>query len=236
MANKIWRNFIDRPRLNSYLSSPAEVGYNQYGPTFAIAGTMTALNKVVLVHNICVEIISKHKKGYRFLDWFAFRPSNYIMGNFSKLDLNMTARFTISPTQAFEYNLIFADNGRYSEMKPLLNAVKDAWEEAIIIASKGEKTVNYKNLYSEFRQLRLTSEAIERLKTLTAWEPGEYHIKVRTTTESPKQIFNVEKDFILTEIDAKNLADNAAAIVADICQQPNVTYICATPALINKNN
>ncbi len=236
MANKLWRNFINKPRLSSYISSPAEVGYNQYGPTFAVAGTMTALNAVVLVHNICAEINSKHKKGYRFLDWFAFRPPHYIMGNFSKMDLTMTSRFTISPLQAYEYNLIFADNGRYSEMKPLLSAVKDAWEEAIATVSKGDKVVNYESLFSEFSKLKLTIEATERLKTLTAWEPGEYQLKVRTTTESPKQIFDVEKNFILSEEDAKHLADNAAAIIADICQQPNVTYICATPALTVKNN
>lgn len=229
--NTIWRNFINKPRLSNYISSPAEINFNKYGATLSFAGTITAHSTVALVHNICTEITLKGQKIHRYMDWFAFRPPHYIMGNFSGLELTMTSKFTISQEQAFEYNLLFVDTNSYSQMKPIVQAVKDAWEEAIVVASKNEQKINFESLFEEFKKLKLVNEAVERLKKECPWKSGEYTAKMRITTASPKQIFDMKKVFTLSDEDVAILRDNSPAIIADLCQQPKIAYASVTPTL-----
>ncbi|MCB9771671.1 MAG: hypothetical protein H6754_03900 [Candidatus Omnitrophica bacterium] len=234
MAINVWRDFISKPRLSNHISPIAEIGYSHYGPTFAIAGTITALNAVVLVYNICVEITDQSGKVSHFMDWFAFRPAHYRMGNFSAMDLTMCSKFTIAPDKSHEHNTLFIDNGRFSEMKPLLKAIKDSWEESVIIASKEGKTAKLGTLFLEFRKLKLVVDAEARLKNMNYWAPGHYRAKIRVTTQNPKQFFDFERLFRIEKEDAKTLENNATSIVANICQQPQVLYSCATPSLTTK--
>lgn len=234
MKDQLWRNFINKPQLNHYISSPAEVNFSQYGPTFAVSGTMTAAKGAILVQNICAEVSYNGEKAYRYMDWFAFRPLHYAMGNFSSLDLTMTSKFTISPDQAHAYNIIFLDNSTYSLIKPVFQAVKNAWADAVLAASQNEKQVDHKVLFKEFTKLKLVTDAAGRLKQENPWRAGNYSARIRVTTESPKQIFDVKKFFVLTAEEAGRLSQNAAAIVADICRQPAAPYACATPELKTK--
>lgn len=227
----IWRKYISKPRLGNYVSADSEVCYSHYGPTFAIAGTLTALNTVLLIHNICVEILNTDNKAYHFMDWFAFRPVQNTMGNFSELDLTMASKFTITPEQAFAYNILFIDNGRFTEMKPVLKTIKDSWDEAVFISSQKNNDVNLKLLFNEFKRLNSVMEAESRLRSGGYWEPGQYRVKVHVTTDNPKQIFDADKSFVLTENDTEILAGNAEAIIANLCQQSPGNYHCATPRL-----
>lgn len=233
MAINVWRNFIIKPRLNNSISPIAEVGYSHYGPTFAIAGTLTALNAVILIYNICVEITNIDKKSSHFMDWFAFRSIQHTMGNFSELDLTMTSKFTITPEKAHKYNILFIDNGRFSEMKPLLKAIKSTWAEYLVAAAKDNKPIHPGKLFSEFQQLKLIADAATRLETITYWEPGHYQAKIRITAENPKQLFDITQSFFLTPADAQTLTNNTSKIIANICQQPQTFYACATPNLAN---
>lgn len=231
MTVNVWRNFIIKPRLDSFIAPIAEVGYSHYGPTFAIAGTLTARNTVALIYNICTEITNANKKSAHFMDWFAFRSAQHTMGNFSELELTMTSKFTITPKKIHKYNILFIDNGRFSEMKPLLQAIKTAWAEYLVTAAKDNQPIHPGKLFSEFQQLRLVADATARLKTITYWEPGHYQAKIRITAENPKQLFDITKYFFLTPEDTETLLNNTPKIIANICQQPQTLYACATPHL-----
>ncbi len=236
MAVDVWRNFISKPRLNTFVSDVAEVGYSHYGPTFAVSGTLTAENKFVLVYNICTEITNTNKKTAHFLDWFAFRPTHHVMGNFSELNLSMASKFTIVSGKPLEYNVLFIDNVRFAEMKPLLSAVKDTWEKFLPMAenNKEEPEERSKAAFAEFLKLEIVTEATERLKSLTYWEPASYLVKIRVTTKNPKQVFDTEKSFLLDEPSAQLLSNNATKIIANICQQSQAQYACATPSFVVK--
>ncbi len=234
MTINIWRNFINKPRLKNDVSLVAEVSYSHYGPTFAIAGTLSAPNTVILVHNICIEITNTANQSLHFMDWFAFRPDQYQMGNLSEVNLTMTSKFTIASKKKHNYNVLFIDNNCFSQMKTLLQATKDAWKESKIISAKNNRIINSETLFREFKNLKLTTDAIKRLKTITYWDPGSYLVKIRVTTQNPKQIFDTQKSFILTPAEAKILSTNAENIIANICEQPHRAYFCATPSLITK--
>ncbi len=234
MAVNIWRNFINKPRLSNDIFPTVEIGYSHYGPTFAIAGTLDAINSIVLINNICVEITNKNKKTSYFMDWFAFRPTQHVMGNFSEINLTMTSKFTITPNKAYNYNLLFIDNGRFSQMKALLQAIKGAWAEYLVTIAKEKRFIRPETLFPDFIKLPVVLDAAERLKTITCWEQGCYLIKIRITTKNPKQIFSFEKYFTLTPSDEQTLANNALNIIANICQQPHNPYNCATVLLSAK--
>lgn len=231
MTVNVWRNFIIRPQLNNSIAPIVEVGYSHYGPTFSIAGTLTARNAVILIHNICTEITNIDNKSTHFMDWFAFRPTQYVMGNFSKIELTTASKFTIPPNKAHPYNILFIDNGRFSEMKPLLQVIKNAWAEYFIATTKGNQPVSLKALFAEFQQLKLIADASARLKAITDWKSGHYRIKIRVTTENPKQFFDTTKHFFLNPADTEKLINNVPEILANICQQPQTLYACATPHL-----
>ncbi len=234
MAVNVWRNFISKPRLNNYVSTIGEVGYCHYGSTFAIAGTLHALNTIVLIDYICVEILTPQNKSAHFMDWFAFRPTQHIMGNFSEIDLTMTSKFTITPENKFDYNILFIDNNHFSQMKTLLEAVKNAWAEYLVVAGKEKRFVDSRTLFPEFNKLELIANATKRLKSLAYWQQGQYSIKIRLVTKNPKQTFTIKKYFFLTQPEAQMLEDNAEKIIANICQQPQEPYSCATPSLLDK--
>lgn len=229
--NKIWRNLINKPKLSIHVSSPGEVGYTHYGPTFAVAGTLFAVGSVVLIQNMCVEIKGLSEKSYSYMEWFAFRPTTNKMGEFSELQLTMTSKFTISPQNSFDFNIIFADTNRYSEMKPLSKAVKDTWEEALLSASQSGQAVNHNELFQEFLKLKVIADAVERLKSINIWKPGAYSLKTRIITESPKQVFDTQNNFTITETDAQKLAGNASLIIASLCQANKAPYFYSIPEL-----
>ncbi len=231
MALNIWRDFINKPRLVNKVSSSAEIGYNHYGPTFAVRGQLSTINSVVLIDNVCVEIISKNKKLFYYMDWFAFQPSKHAQKNFSEIGLTMTSKFTITPQMDYEYNILFIDNGRFSQMKALFEVLKNAWEKYLAKTLKDNKTAEAPTIFSEFNKMDLVQEATKRLETIPAWEQGEYLAKIHVTTKNPKQIFDVEKSFSLSADDQQLLAGNTADIIATVCQLPHKDYRCATTIL-----
>jgi len=235
MVANVWRNFISKPKLTTYIHNVAEVGYSHYGPTLSVSGVLSSLNSVILVHNICAEVTFKNTTTAHFMDWFAFRPANYMMGNFSGMDLTMASKFTVAPDHPHEQNTLFIDSNRFSEMKPILTDIKDTWEEAVIAAARKEQTIAPTALFAEFKELKVITDAAERLKLMTYWEAGEYDVKVRVTTEGPKQFFDTKKTFVLTEDDVQILLNNIPAIIGNICQQPQVAYACTLPSLVTKN-
>lgn len=231
MTLNIWREFINKPRLVNKVFSPAEIGYNHYGPTFAVRGQLSAINSIVLIDNICVEIIAKNKNLFYYMDWFAFQPSIPAQKNFSEINLTMTSKFTITPQMDYEYNILFIDNGRFSQMKALLEVLKSTWEQYLAQALKENKTVEPLMIFPKFQKMEIVCEATKRLKTIPAWEQGDYLAQIHVTTKNPKQVFNIEKSFSLTADDQKLLADNTADIIATVCQLPHKDYRCAATTL-----
>ncbi len=230
MIANVWRNFINRPRLNNNVSSLTEISYSHYGPSFAISGTLTALNTIILVDNISVEVIHMDKKVSHSMDWFAFRPKPHVMGRFSEIDMTMVSKFTITPEKVFDYNILFIDNTRFSQMKTLLQAIKDAWAEYLTMKTRENRSLRPETLFPEFKKLTLVADATERLKSLAYWTAGRYLVKFRLTTRNPKQSFNILRSFILTKFDEETLATNTSKIIESICQQPRTPYACATPS------
>ncbi len=234
MTVNIWRNFISKPRLNNNVSGLTEVGYNHYGPTFAIGGTLSALNAIILIDNISIEVVDLNKKTSHFMDWFAFRPKQHVMGNFSEINLTMASKFTITPKNPYDYNIFFIDNNHFSKIKTLLQAIKDAWAEYLVICAKEKRSLGQETIFADFKKLKLVIDATERLKSFVYWGAGKYLIKLRLTTRNPKQFFNIERSFILTKFDEETLTANTSKIIENICQQPHAPYACATPFFITK--
>lgn len=234
MAVNVWRNFISKPRLNNNVSGLTEVGYSHYGPTFAISGTLSALNAIVLVDNISVEVVNLDKKTSHFMDWFAFRPKQHVMGNFSEINLTMASKFTITPEKVYDYNILFVDNNHFSQIKTLLQAIKDAWAEYLTICVKEKRSIVPETIFADFKKLKLVIDAHERLKSFVYWNAGKYLIKLRLTTRNPKQFFNIERYLNLTKFDEETLTANTSKIIENICQQPHAPYACATPYFITK--
>lgn len=221
-----------RPRLHIDISPAAEVGYTQYGPTIGIAGTITAVGHAALVDNICVVLSKEKKEEPRFLDWFAFRPPHIVMGVSTEIDCRPPAKFTIAPDQAHPCNVLFSDNVRYSEMNPVIKAVKGEWEKAKTRAARvAGPDFNDQGLFAEFSKLKLVADAVGYFKKMSYWAEGNYNIRFKVTTENPKQIFDIPASFAMTSGDADQLSGNAAVIIADLCKQPHPGYHCATPSL-----
>lgn len=232
--NNVWRNFIIKPRLTNNISDLTEIGYTHYGPSFAISGTLSALNKIILVDNISIEVVNLDKKTSHFMDWFAFRPKQHVMGKFSEINLTMASKFTITPEKTYDYNILFVDNNHFSQIKTLLQAIKDAWAEYLIICAKEKRSVRPETIFPDFKKLQLVNDAHERLKSFVYWSAGKYLIKLRLTTRNPKQFFNTERSFILLKSDEEILTANTSKIIENICQQPHAPYCCITPLFLPK--
>ena len=222
-----WKRILARPHLNNAVFSPVEVGYTRYGPTVIFSGTMTASNKMLFVDEVSAIISKEKDKTKHVFNWFAFQPPEFNNQGLKEINFRTPSKFLIRPEHPHKYNIIFVDHAKYSEMKPLLKAVKGLWEEML----EGSSSADYEILYAELMQEKAIIEAVDRLKEISLWRTGQYSIEMIVKAKQPKHNFKIYKSFTLTQRDVETLTQNAKIVIADLCKQLTASYYFVSLAL-----
>ena len=214
---------FDKTHLNNYVSNSVEVGFNQYGPSLAIDGTISARDKVVFVHEMTIRLIRKKGHLQRHFDWLAFRPDRYKTEEYKTVDLKMASKFMVSPDNSYPYNIFFVDQDKYGEMKSILQEIKTEWNFAS--HAPRSNTQDKTSLFEEFIRKPDIAESINRLGAFSYWEEGEYCIEIIITTGQSYQLAETKKYFFLTEEHIQKLKTNTLPIIKDLCTQSEVPYV-----------
>jgi len=220
-----FKNFFQKPHLKNHLSETLEVGYTQFGPTLGIAGTLTAVDNVTFIHNILLVIQRLYDGSHYQFNWLAFRPHRFKLTFDWGIDFKAPSKFLLTPASPFTYNILFSDQNQYSRINPTLKLVKAEWETAQDKLALNAGPAQRTKLFEEFTRRQETLAAHGQLVHSCYWEEGSYALSAIFVDKDNKPILEAQRLFKLTHADVEQLKNNAGMIVADICGQPQITYL-----------
>jgi hypothetical protein len=221
------KNPFNKPALRNEISSQVAVGWNQYGSTLTLSGTLTTPQKVVFINDISIELLYKAEKTKYLFSWLAFLPHGGEKPGYQGVELKMASKFMVTHQEAYAYNILFSDQDRYARLGPIFSMVKNGWNEFITRHFKLGKTLDIPSLYQSYLKEGMIRAAISKIQELSYWRTGAYHMKLKISTSSYKQ--ETQKTFTLTDEDVQKLRDNILLIIADLCKQPGIVYQSAMP-------
>jgi hypothetical protein len=224
MLSTFFKNFFIKPQLKTHLSNTIDVGYNKHGQTLGIEGTLIAQQRVIFVEEIYLDILGEHHKAPHHFTWFAFRPVEFTVSGLAGPDYQMANKFMIPPQQGHKFNILFYDIEQFSEIKPLLQFIKEEWEDVKKKNAEAKSPMNTHDLFSAYLQKIKIVESIKRLQWLAYWEEGSYQMNLFISCKKPRQIFKKTISFVFTAKDATALQNNARTIIADLCHQSPIHY------------
>lgn len=215
-------NFQTGKHVRNHLAGMIEVGYGRYGPTLAVSGTLTAVNKMALIDEMTLTLTSRdpEQNEQRLFRWLAFRPHGLASEDQIEIDLKMPAKFTVPPKQAHPYNIIFNDLDRIAELKPLFEKIKLSWKRFREQHTFQSPLKNDTALFQDFSEDGQFQILMNRLFELCYWQEGLYDLIVNVHTENPKDTIEVKKSFELLTEDIGTFRLNAMALMPDLCNQP----------------
>ncbi|MFP4473227.1 MAG: hypothetical protein ACLFPX_05065 [Candidatus Omnitrophota bacterium] len=213
------KDFFQSRPLTNHLNDRIELCFSRYGPTLALAGTLTDLKKPLCINNISLSI----QQDQRQLDfnWLAFRPLTFSQKELLGGDSRSPSKFVVSPGSEHPYHILFSDNNAYAEMKDTLETLRTGWEFALTQA--GEEA-DPAEIFQDFRQQPSTQEYARILAGFCYWKSGDYELTVNVEARELEAPHRSQKIFRVNEDHTRELLGNLDELVADVCGRPNTDY------------
>ncbi|MEW5896011.1 MAG: hypothetical protein AB1650_09705 [Candidatus Omnitrophota bacterium] len=206
---------FSRKSLTNYISPEIEVGFSQFGPTLMIGGILSS-EKVYLIDHISTTVEIPSKAFKKDFDWFTLQPHTALENKFEIFQT--PSKFTLSPNSPYTYNILFADNQCYAEMKTVMLNVSSTWQFFL----EKSKDRPYVQIYTEFLEASMTQELNGMLRSLCYWKEASYNLRFCISAKGGES--TTEKTFELKEPDIVTLQNNCSDIIANICSQPSVSF------------
>jgi len=225
MVNPFGKLF-QKQAIRTHLSDTLEVGYNQFGPTLGVEGSIAALDKLVFVNNISILVTRLRDKATLPFSWLAMRPHRFKLGRDLGIDLKMPDKFLVTPAKPFAFNILFTDQNQYKVMNPSLKLIQQYWE-CFWSPTENPQEKSSPNPQKRFEDFIKNSDIgglHSKLQKLCYWDAGEYALNFFLIDRDAKPIQEIQKLFSLNAEDAKTLRENSATILADLCGQTDISY------------
>lgn len=229
-----YKLFFRRARVELHTSAIVEVGYGNFGPTLGLYGTLVSLHQNCFIENISVLLRRESDRAEHRFNWFVFRSNQFRFGPNSELTFELPSGFIVNPAQPHRYNIMFSDNQRFSEMQTFNQEIQRLWSEEVRQSSSPPNPPNHFELFRQFVSgARGTGPADfhSNISRLCYWEVGNYSMEVTIRTSSIRRQFVFNRTFSLTQNNVNGLRLNAVAILAQLCNQPNVIFNFAYPTI-----
>ena len=224
-----YRLLFRRPRVRLYPSNIIEVGYNDFGPTIGLYGTLVSLHQNCFIDSIALLIRREKDKAEHQFNWLIFRSNQFVFNPNSEFTFEQPSGFIVNTRDAHKYNILFSDDSHHSEMQPFIQQTERQWEEEVSRAAVLSQTPNYDELYENFLNTDGSMNFYTNIQRLCYWEVGSYSVEIKVNTSHPKGKFIFVERFSLTMENVELLRLNAVLLLAKICNQPNCTFRFAYP-------
>lgn len=230
-----YKKWVRRGNIHIHESGVLEVGYNSFGPTIALTGTLRCIDYDVFVNKISLSVKRKKDSAQYSFDWYGFgnRTVSFGKGAEENKELEVASAFLVSPTKTFDFNILFVDMGFVSEHRPLVAPFIQKWNDhyqkriseisLVQVRSADDlyRDITLKtNIYDEFFNTRDATEAFTILDRSFYWTQGEYELTFNVECSDPVKIFKKTWNFVLGEEDVKRLRLNAVIIMKALCGLP----------------
>lgn len=224
----IWNKFLKSAEINFYETGRIEVGFSDYCTSIGVNGTLRALNRDIYVKNMQVEIIRKRDSSKHLLEWGVFRDSKINLNNPEDIKIELPGGFLLSKEIPKKINVQFHDLKQQEEISPTYSTLQDSWNNFLdtnypvqqqLADSPEEYRIKKGQIYDNFRQTQIVTDAYSSVDRNFYLEPGEYELKLYVYTSKPDKKFVYKWDFSLEEQESQHVRLNVVRLTDHACNQ-----------------
>jgi hypothetical protein len=222
----LWKKYFRKGKLSIFKTGQIEIGYSNFGPAIALAGTLRAEFKPVFISEISLKLIRLKDTSTHKLEWTAFRSSQ-LRTSKEPISLDLPSSFNVSLEQPHRYNIFFSDRKVQNELTPFLNSTSEEWNKfitsKIVLTASPNTILTPRGLierkdFDEFtRSNNSFHDAWDQLQRKNYWEEGEYQVTMAISAPSfPKEFAETWK-FTLSKQQSENLRLNSVVTLNELC-------------------
>lgn len=211
----IYKNYIQRPRLDVFEAAFLEIGFDNLGPTIELMGTLNATNRDVFIKSIDLVVTRNDDNLTHNFNWFAFKTKKFMRDENYELPYS----FLVTTSSPHRYCIQFHDEDTYQKIINQRYYLNSIWHELYNSKDNQELTNNIISTYEE-RSANIKSD-IDRL---LYWEEGEYNIRLIINTKYPDKVLEQVYKFNLTKFDAQKLRMNVKHFIDEPVKQAFQDY------------
>lgn len=221
--------FIQTQRSNVelFFSARTEVGFSDFGPTFAVIGTLRASGCDQMIRRISLTIVRISDNATHEFDWSIFRRINYLQQQNSELEV--ASAFLVPVSQPRKINILFNDETTQDSFKEQLLGLRNQFRnhcqaESIMIDPSNQ--VEFNHIVHQFFEApdKPHMPAYNKISKDFYWEPGKYSVNVLVETQSPSKSFIFRRRFSLSDEESELLRLNAVMLLDAACFVQPVNY------------
>jgi len=215
--------------IEVYEAGTIEVGYNCFGATIGLSGTLRVVGTDIFVSKIRLSLTVVGDDSIRSFDWLSPRQEEIAVVNIRELSSRPPTAFMLPSSQPYDYDTLFIDTQLHDKVDPIIEDILREWNrsslnirnvrELIRTIPEAHATVlkGLKRSYVDFQKTCTYEDSCALLKKYCYWTPGTYELQMHIKTSRPDGEFSKSWRFELTEQDACELRQNAVIILQDIC-------------------
>lgn len=222
----VWKRFFRSGQIDIYPTGTIEIGYSSFGPTVALVGTLKASHRDFFVPRIRLTLVKEKDHSQHDFEWCVFRSHKMSVGKELEIALELPYSFMVMQSQPHRYNILFYDQVRLEEIRPIFTSFREAWYQHR--GHPSHISEDDRTAYASFNTVQAHVSAYTALDRLFYWEPGAYRLCMMVETENGK-VFVKHWSFMLSPEEEKNLRYNPLILEQEICDQKDIKYTFAYP-------
>lgn len=221
-----WNKFFRSGRIDIYETGNIEIGYNSFGPTIGLAGTLKSSHPDFFIPRIQLILVKGRDHSQHIFEWCLFRSLKMTVGKEEEIALELPCGFMVMQSQPHRYNILFSDQPRLDEMRRIITSGKEAWYR--YRSDTTHILEDVRTAYNSFNTSASHVTAYTALDRLIYWNPGNYRLCMIVETE-PGKSFRKNWSFTLSDEDERSLRFNPIVLLQTACDQDNLRYTFAYP-------
>jgi hypothetical protein len=234
-----WNSAYKRIKSDIEIYPPegVEFSFAGFGPQITVNGTLRALYCDHYISDMRAIIKKNGADEETLFPWRIFQSPEVVIDFSSRrqkeIEITTAAPFSLKTGSPAKISVIFTDNNEIVKLKELAASTREKWQ-AYISLPQVQKTIrelqndpklvlNQNILFEAFAQrLRKNNEFCldnlrSKLESLIFWEPGEYHVRLSTSTNRPTREIEFSFIFEISPEQVDRLNFNANKLAMDIC-------------------
>lgn len=121
-----WKRFFRQGEIDIHETGGIELGYNNFGPTIGLNGTLRAANRDQFVRSISLTITKMKDNSRHTFEWGLFRSAKLSSSGTQEMSFELPSGFMLTTAQPHRYSIQFYDAMAYAEVRQHLDKLREA--------------------------------------------------------------------------------------------------------------
>lgn len=208
---------IIRPKLSLYPAGEIEIGFNRFGPSATLFGTMQAQRGDFFITKIEAVFRQPATNFVRTLEWRALKPYVFGLGAEDEVKYELVAAFALKASEPFKYNIVFIDDSFINQELERVRQVTNAWQN--FQAEADQALIGHARLEAFYAQPEIQAIA-QAWEERMYWQAGAYELDLKLY--SNKRHFPFTYRFTLGASEVEILRSNVKVMIFYLCGERGV--------------